>query len=335
MRNWDYRYSWVRDAGIGVSAFLAVGKREEAHAFMHWLLHSGRRTRPRLRPLYTVHGRRVPYERSHDLPGHADSRPVRTGNQAVGQRQLDVYGWMLDAGHRFLGKEEIHPETWRMMMGAADVVARNWHHPDAGMWECRGHRRHFVHSKLMAWAALDRALRMGSALGVRARRHRTWSRGRDLLAEAIHDAGYDATSGSFRQSFDSSDPDAALLLVPLMGFEPPDSPRVVRTVGRIRDRLGAGGPLLYRYPPESDGLPGREGAFLPCSFWLVQVLAASGRVTEARQAFEALCDLAGPLGLYPEQIDPDTGGFLGNFPLAFSHATHVQAAAALDELTRE
>jgi GH15 family glucan-1,4-alpha-glucosidase len=339
IRNWDYRYAWPRDASIGVGAFLGVGKDQEARRFMAWLLHATRLHRPRLPVLLTIHGRHPVAEREFTgWPGYADSRPVRRGNGAADQHQLDGYGWVLDAawlltnaGHRLSG------ETWRTMAGFADTVAACWRQPDAGIWEVRGPAAHHVHSKLMAWLALDRALRIAGHRGTGRRRlgepgprrRARWRRERDALAADIAARGYDTAHATFTRSYGSADLDAALLVLPLLDVLPAGSPRVRTTIDAIRRDLGAGGPLLYRYPPGRDGLPGVEGAFLPCSFWLVQALAASGRGSEAADLFDALVGLASPVGLYAEEMDPSTRHHLGNYPQALTHAALVQAALAI------
>lgn len=331
VRNWDYRYAWPRDASIGVGTFLGVGKVDEARSFLAWLLHASRLTRPRLPVLLTLDGRRPRSE--HDLrgwPGYAASTPVRVGNGAADQHQLDGYGWVLDAawvlvqaGHR------LYSETWRTMRGFADLVARRWREPDAGIWEIRGEPAHHVHSKLMAWLALDRALRIGDTHRLPARQARRWRAARDDIAADVTAHGFDPAKHSYTRGYGSGDLDAAALILPMLGLEAPDSPRTHATIDAIRAELGAGGPLLYRYPPGRDGLPGTEGAFLPCSFWLVQALARSGRTVEAEDLFDALLRLANPLGLYGEEMDPTTGDHLGNYPQALTHAALVQAVLAL------
>ena len=208
----------------------------------------------------------------------------------------------------------LYSETWRAMRGFADLVAHRWRDPDAGIWEIRDDAAHHVHSKLMGWLALDRALRIGQTHRLSARKRRRWQRARDALAAEVKMRGFDPAVGSYTRSYGSTDLDAALLILPLLGIEDPGSPRVDDTINAVRDGLSAGGPLLYRYPPGRDGLPGTEGAFLPCSFWLVQALAHTGRRPEAVELFEALLDKANPLGLYGEEMDPATGAHLGNFP---------------------
>lgn len=330
VRNWDYRYVWPRDASIGVGAFLSVGKPNEAHGFLAWLLHASRLQRPRLPALFTLHGRRVPAERTlPGWPGYLDSRPVRVGNGAAGQHQLDGYGWVIDAAWAFAqAGQRLYPETWRAVRGFADLVARRWREPDAGIWEVRAPAQH-VHSKLMSWLALDRALRIADTHPLPQRQRRRWQENRDAIAAEVRTRGFDPATGSYVRSYGSRDLDAALLVLPLLGLDDVESPRVHGTIDAIRDRLCAGGPLLYRYPPGRDGLPGTEGAFLPCSFWLVQALARVGRRDEAVALFESVLDYASPLGLYAEEVDPATGAHLGNFPQTLTHAALVQAALAI------
>jgi GH15 family glucan-1,4-alpha-glucosidase len=329
-RNWDYRFAWPRDASIGIGAFLGVGLVDQARAFLYWLLHASRLDRPRLPAILTIHGKRVPAEREVDWSGYRDSRPVRFGNSARTQHQLDNYGWVLDAmwllvraGHR------LYAETWRAGRGLADEVARRWREPDSGIWEVRGPPAHYVHSKLMAWLALDRALRIGEVQGLSARRRERWAAERSAVAREVTANGFDPTLGAFVRAYGRDDLDAAVLVLPLIGIAPPDSPRVRGTIAAIRSNLSAGGPLVYRYPPGSDGLGGGEGAFLPCSFWLVQALAASGAIDEATENFAQLLDLAGPVGLFAEEVDPTTGTQLGNYPQALTHAALIQAALAI------
>ncbi|HEX6517001.1 MAG TPA: glycoside hydrolase family 15 protein [Nocardioidaceae bacterium] len=331
VRNWDYRYAWPRDASIGIAAFLQLGKMNEARGFLWWLLHASRLQRPRLPVLLTLDGRKAPRERTlQGWPGYAGSAPVRVGNGAADQHQLDGYGWVLDAAWVLVqAGHPLYSETWRALRGFADQVARRWPEPDAGIWEVRGDQAHHVHSKLMAWLALDRALRIGETHRLPEHRRRRWYAARAALGAEVRERGFDAELGAYTRSYGSADLDAAVLVLPLIGLEEPDSPRVRSTVDQIRRRLSAGGPLLYRYPPGRDGLPGGEGAFLPCSFWLVQALACSGRLEEATRLFEELLELTGPLGLYGEEMDPATREHLGNYPQALTHAALVQAALSL------
>jgi GH15 family glucan-1,4-alpha-glucosidase len=336
-RNWDYRYAWPRDASIGVAAFLAANKPREARAFLAWLLHASRLARPRLPVLFTLDGRPGPAEAVLDgWPGYASSRPVRIGNGAASQHQLDGYGWVVDAawllshdGHSLYG------ETWRAVAAFADRVAATWTEPDAGIWEKRAAPAHHVHSKLMAWLALDRATRIAATRGDR-HRHRSqrWASTRDALADDIRGRGFDPVQGTYTAAYGSTELDAALLILPLLEIESPSSARVIGTVDAIRQQLSAGGPLIYRYPPGSDGLVEDEGAFLPCSFWLVRALALTGRREAAEALLDDLLPLGGPLGLFGEEMDPGTGEHLGNYPQALTHAALVQAVLSLDDTRR-
>jgi GH15 family glucan-1,4-alpha-glucosidase len=281
--------------------------------------------------LLTLHGRHPPRERELEAwPGYAGSRPVRVGNGAADQHQLDGYGWVLDAAWLLVeAGHHLYSETWRALRSFADEVAARWREPDAGIWEERGELTHHVHSKLMAWLALDRALRI-------ARTHRTpkgrvlrWQTERDALAVDVRSSGFNAQVNSYTRAYGSAELDAAVLVLPLLHLEPRDSPRVLGTLAAIARDLTAGGPLLFRYPPGHDGLPGVEGAFLPCSFWYAQALAATGDVDGAEARLDRLVDLATPLGLYAEELDPATRAHLGNFPQALTHAGLVQAALAI------
>lgn len=323
--NWDYRFAWIRDASMQVAAFLKADSFDEARAFLWWMLHASRRTTPELRVLYDVMGGEAPRERElGHLPGYREARPVRVGNAAAEQFQLDVYGWMIDAGWGHLRETgELYRETWRELRGHADLLAERWHEPDNGIWELRGGRRHYVHSKAMAWIGLDRALRIGERLGVSERRRRQWLDARDAVAGAVRRLGFNEDIGSYTQSFGSRELDAAVLAMPIARIEPRDSPRLRGTIEVIARELDAGYPLLYRFGPSA------EGAFVPCSFWWSRALTETGRVDEGRDVFQATCGLATDLGLFAEEIDPTTREPTGNFPQAFTHAALVEAAAAL------
>jgi GH15 family glucan-1,4-alpha-glucosidase len=323
--NWDYRFAWIRDASMQVAAFLEAGSFDEPRAFLWWMLHASRRTTPELRVVYDVMGGEDLHERElPDLPGFHGARPVRVGNAAAEQFQLDVYGWMIDAGWGHLRETgELYRETWRELGGHADLLADRWHEPDNGIWELRGGRHHHVHSKVMAWIGLDRALHIGERLGTSERRRRRWLHARDAVADAVRRLGFNQDIGSYTQSFGSRELDAALLAMPIARIEPRDSPRVLGTIDAIARGLDAGYPLLYRFGPTG------EGAFLPCSFWWSRALIETGRIEEGREVFDATCALASDLGLFAEEIDPSTGEHAGNFPQAFTHAALVEAAAAL------
>jgi GH15 family glucan-1,4-alpha-glucosidase len=336
-RNWDYRFSWPRDASIGVDAFLPLGQTEEARSYFYWLLHATRLTRPRLRVLYTVEGKPGGKEDEVDgVGGYRGSTPVRIGNGAGEQHQLDVYGWVLHAAWlRDRAGQRLPGEEWRAMADVADFVAKRWRDPDAGMWESREEPAQFVHSKLMAWVALDRAVRMARSRRVRRRRLARWGAARDAVAEEVRARGFDERRGTYVRAYGSSDLDGSLLLLPQLEFEEPGSPRISGTVEAVRGELSAGGPLVYRYPPDTDGLPGREGAFLACSSWMVQALALTGRAEEAAELLEDLWARANDVGLFAEQIDPATGEHLGNFPQALTHATLIQAVLAVQPAVRK
>ncbi|MFF2031076.1 glycoside hydrolase family 15 protein [Arthrobacter sp. NPDC058192] len=333
IRNWDYRYAWPRDASIGIAAFLGLGKDGEALNFLNWLLHASRLQRPRLPALLTLTGGHVPRERTLEhWPGYAGSAPVRTGNGAAHQHQLDGYGWVLDAAWNLVRQgHRLNSETWRAMRGFTDLVARRWPEPDAGIWEIRGDPAHHVHSKIMGWLALDRALRIAETHRISAKRRRRWETARAAITADITTRGFDTARNTYTRSYGSADLDSALLILPVTGFEP-DPARLRGTVDAVRAELSAGYPFLYRYPPGQDGLPGDEGAFLPCSFWLAQALALTGRTDEATELFGALLGFAGPLGLFSEEADLVTGALLGNYPQALTHAALVQAALALRDV---
>jgi GH15 family glucan-1,4-alpha-glucosidase len=336
-RNWDYRFAWPRDASLGVDTFLGVGIDEDAHAFLSWLVHATRLLRPRLHPAYRLDGGNVPEEREvAGCSGYRGSTPVLVGNSAAGQHQLDLFGWLLDAAWLLVESgTRLDSDTWRAMRKFADYAADHWAERDAGIWESRKQKQaHHVHSKLMLWVALDRAVAISRTHAVRRSQLRRWEVQRDALAEDVRTRGFDEDRGTYVQAYGSPDLDAATLWLPELGFEDEGSPRIRGTVLAVRRELDAGDSLLYRYRPESDGLEGVEGAFVACSFWLVRALALMGEVDEAGQLLEALCRRGNDVGLFSEEIDPGTGEFLGNFPQALSHSALVQAAQAVAQAGR-
>jgi GH15 family glucan-1,4-alpha-glucosidase len=343
VRNWDYRFCWVRDAALTLAAFLRCGYGDEALAFQSWLLRAAAGRPSDLRIMYGIAGeRRLPEEELEWLPGYERSAPVRIGNEAVEQFQLDVYGELSDTGYMArVGADSlgitIDPArervNWRRQRAMLDVVGSAWREPDEGIWEVRGLRRHFTHSKVMAWVAFDRAVRVAERFGRDAPIER-WRRLRDEIHGEVCREGYDAERGTFTQYYGSRELDASLLLIPAMGFLPPTDERVRGTVEAVRRELTEDG-LVYRYATAAeegtvDGLPGKEGAFLPCSFWLVDALAATGRVGEARALFERLLSLRNDLGLLSEEYDVDRQRLVGNFPQAFTHLALVGSALKLD-----
>jgi GH15 family glucan-1,4-alpha-glucosidase len=340
VRNWDYRYCWLRDATFTLDALMQTGFESEAKAWRDWLLRAVAGAPSQLQILYGVAGeRRIVEQELPWLPGYEDSAPVRVGNAAAAQFQLDVFGELMDSMHqaRMVGIEP-DENSWELQLAVIDFVADHWREPDEGIWEVRGPRRHFTHSKVMAWVAVDRAVRAVERFGLPG----DIDRWRMLRREIHHDVcthGVDAKRKVFTQSYGAPALDASVLLIPLVGFLPPRDERVVATVEAVRDELGRDG-LVRRYlsqeegTHEVDGLPGGEGTFLPCSFWLCDALALMGRVDEARKRFEKLLALSNDLGLLAEEYDPGTGRQVGNFPQAFSHVALVNTAHNLADGVR-
>ena len=333
-RNWDYRYTWLRDTALTLSALFTLGYTDEAHAFMTWLKRTTAGRAKDLRVMYGVGGERLlPEIDLVELEGYRGSRPVRIGNAASAQFQLDVYGYLLDTAwlyHRHAG--EIDAAFWELLQGAVAHVAEAWTAPDQGIWEVRSEPRHFVSSKVMAWVAVDRGIRLARTLGLEADLER-WERVRAEIRRRVEADGVDAASGAFVQAFGSPVLDASNLLIPLVGFLPPHDPRVRATVERTERELARKG-LVYRYVDGDDGVRGDEGTFVICSWWLVDNLALAGNFPRARQLFERLLGYGNDLGLFAEQVDPITGEFLGNFPQAFSHVGLIGAAMNLDKGAR-
>jgi GH15 family glucan-1,4-alpha-glucosidase len=332
-RNWDYRLSWPRDASVGVAAFLAVGKYEEARAFVTWLVSRACTGGDPIRVLYDLDGNKAKREREvRGVAGYLGSRPVRVGNLAADQHQLDVYGWVIDALWNLVEADrKLGRQARQALIDYANWVASKWRDPDAGLWEIRDTPAHNVHSKVWAWIALDRAARTATVLRMNRRRIAVWERERDLIADDIRQHGFSNDLGSYVRAYGSNEMDSALFLLPLTGFDD-DPGRLGRTVDAIWKQLEAGGPLVYRYSPGHDGLPGNEGAFLPCSFWLLEALLRLGRIEEGLHLFEQVLGLANEFLLLPEEIDPATGAFLGNYPLALSQAGLVHAVLEVQKV---
>ncbi|MGW0872961.1 glycoside hydrolase family 15 protein [Streptomyces sp. NPDC002740] len=333
VRNWDYRYCWLRDSTLTLGALLAAGYEDEAEAWRNWLLRAVAGDPADLQIMYGLAGeRRLPECELPWLSGYADSKPVRIGNGAVDQLQLDVYGEVMDSLSlaRTAGMSP-RPHMWSLQCALMKWLCENWRQPDEGLWEVRGGRRQFVHSKVMVWVAADRAVRALEEYPDLSGDLTGWRALRDEVHQEVCERGYDPQRGTFTQYYGSRDLDASLLLIPRVGFLPPDDPRVVGTVDAVRAELGHGG-LLRRYSTDGatvDGLPGDEGTFLACSFWLADALHMTGRRQEARELFERLVGLANDVGLLAEEYDPTTGRHLGNFPQAFSHIGLVNTALAL------
>ena len=330
-RNWDYRYCWIRDATLTLYAFLTSGYHDEAIAWRNWLLRAAAGSPKDLQIMYGLHGEQRLQEFTLDwLPGFAGSAPVRVGNAAFSQFQLDVYGELIGSLHaaRRYGIDGSEA-AWSLASVIVEHLARIWHEPDEGIWEVRGSARHFVHSKLMAWVAFDRMIASASIYGLSGPLER-WRRIRDEIHADICRNRFNAERNTFVQYYGGATVDAALLFIPLVGFLPPDDPRVLGTVTAIeRDLLNNG--LLRRYDTDDgfDGLDGDEGAFLACSFWLCDVYHLCGRDADALKLFKHLLGFANDLGLLSEEYDPCGVRQLGNFPQAFSHVALINTAYAL------
>ncbi|MEU3844509.1 glycoside hydrolase family 15 protein [Streptomyces sp. NPDC028635] len=333
VRNWDYRYSWLRDSTLTLGALLTAGYRHEAEEWRNWLLRAVAGDPADLQIMYGLAGeRRLPEVELPWLSGFAGSAPVRIGNDAVRQLQLDVYGEVMDS--LWLARRaglSTRPHMWAIQRSLLDWLRDQWRRPDEGLWEVRGGRKQFVHSKVMVWVAADRAVRTlethpeldGDLDG--------WRAMRDEVHREVCEKGFDKQRNTFTQYYGSRELDAALLLIPRVGFLPPDDPRMLGTIDAIREELGHHG-FVRRYSTDGttvDGLPGDEGTFLACSFWLADALHASGRTKEARELFERLVGVANDVGLLSEEYDPAGRRQLGNFPQAFSHIGLVNTALAL------
>jgi GH15 family glucan-1,4-alpha-glucosidase len=340
VRNWDYRYCWLRDATFTLYTLLQASYQEEAQAWQEWLLRAVAGDPASTQIMYGLAGeRRLDEWEIGWLPGYEGSRPVRIGNAASGQFQLDVFGEVLDAMNlaRRMGlpapttarRQDDEKARWNLERALVNFVESAWQQPDEGIWEVRGPRRHFTHSKVMAWVALDRAVKAVETFGLEGPVER-WRKTRDAIHEQVCREGYDTRLGSFVQSYGSRELDASLLLIPLVGFLPPSDPRVAGTVEAIRKHLDHDG-FVARYDTRSDvdGLPAGEGAFLPCTFWLADNLVLLGRRDEARELFDRLLGLRNDVGLLSEEYDPRAKRLVGNFPQAFSHVGLVNTALNL------
>jgi GH15 family glucan-1,4-alpha-glucosidase len=333
VRNWDYRYCWLRDSVLALEALLTSGYTEEALAFRDFLLRVGTGDPTAAQIMYGVGGERRLTEFELDqLPGYEGSRPVRVGNAASEQFQLDVYGEV--AGVMFIGAEllgRIEPRLWPRWRAIVEHVGTVWNRPDDGIWEARGPQRHYTHSKVMAWVVFDRAVRIAERFELEAPIDR-WREIREAIHGEFCERAYDPERNTFTQYYGSSELDASVLNIPLVGFLPGTDDRVTGTIDAVWRELGRDG-FVSRYSTAEtdDGLPGDEGQFLACSFWLVSALAQNGRVEEARRLFERLLGLSNDLGLLAEEYDVARGRQVGNFPQAFSHLTLILAARAISE----
>lgn len=331
-RNWDYRYTWVRDASFTLQALATTACAKEKAAYFGFLARAAATQLARgvdLQVMYGIGGERDLSERTlPHLSGWRDSAPVRTGNDAWRQRQLDVYGELLDAAHQTLPHGEwFDPAIRNFLLQAVETAARRWNEPDQGIWEMRGPSRHFLYSKLMCWVALDRAIDLAPALGAPADRIAAWEDTREQIRTAIETRGWNPHMGAFTQSFDSSELDASALMLPLVGFLPGNDPRVRTTVAAIAAQLTDTRGQVRRYL--SDDIEAKEGSFLLCTFWLAHALALTGDVPRAREVFETALASANDVGLLAEEVSSATGEALGNYPQAFSHIGLINAAGAI------
>jgi GH15 family glucan-1,4-alpha-glucosidase len=340
VRNWDYRYCWLRDATFALDAFLECGFRDEAQAWRAWLLRAVAGDPDDLQIMYGPAGeRRLPEFELPWLPGYEGSAPVRIGNSASKQFQLDVYGEVLDVLHQ-ARRRRVEPDdqSWAIQRIILHDLATRWHEPDEGIWEVRGPRRHFTHSKVMAWVAMDRGVKAVEDYGRHGDVDR-WRQVRDEIHAEVLERGYDDELGSFVQSYESKRVDASLLTIPLYGFLPPDDHRVRGTLEAVRRELLVDGFVQrYRHDPDVenvDGLPPGEGAFFLCSFWFVDNLVLLGELEEACEMFDRLLSLRNELGLLAEEYDPALGRLVGNFPQAFSHIGLINTALLLEKALQE
>jgi len=334
VRNWDYRFCWLRDATLTLFAFMRAGYHDEATAWADWLHRSAAGRPDQVQIMYGIGGERMIPERELDwLPGYGGARPVRTGNGAAQQLQLDVYGEVSNALHRARqAKLLTKRNTWALQRKMLDHLQTIWREPDEGIWETRGGKRHFTFSKVMAWVAFNRGVQDAEDFGLDAPLEE-WRRERDAVHALVCEQGFDAGRNSFMRSFGSDDLDASLLLIPVVGFLPAGDERVAGTVAAIERELMVDGFVLrYRTEDGTDGLPPGEGAFLACSFWMTMALHLQGRTDEARAMFERLLGLRNDVGLFAEEYDPATQRFCGNFPQAFSHVAMTAAAMMLSGL---
>jgi len=334
VRNWDYRYSWIRDASFTAQAFVALGHRREAVQFLEWAENVAMRDEEagegegELHLMYTLDGEvGITEEELGHLEGYRGSAPVRIGNKASEQFQLDIYGELLAAAHE-LARLGIETEAlqWKFLAFLADEACRRWQEPDYGIWEVRSGKQHFVHSKVMVYVALDRAIRLAESFDLPGDTDR-WRRTCKAVHDAVLEHGWNESRGAFVQTYGGEALDASNLVLPIVGFLPAEDPRIQSTIDRVLEELTENG-LVYRYRSDEvdDGLPGHEGAFGLATFWMIDALALSGRLDEAHEMFEGIARRANHLGLYSEEIDPQSGLFLGNFPQAFTHLGLINSA---------
>ncbi|MDX5346855.1 MAG: glycoside hydrolase family 15 protein [Hymenobacteraceae bacterium] len=333
-RNWDYRYCWLRDASFTIRALIAIGFEEEAHAYFSWILHATQLTRPKLQVVYSVFGHSSLKENKLNwLSGYLNSRPVRIGNGADEQFQLDVYGEVLDAIYAYSSLiKSFSNDTKKFALQLGTAICELWDKPDNGIWEVRSDLAHHTHSKVMAWVGLDRLVKLCSRFNWDAPVE-AYERTAAKIKNSIEQAGFSKELNTYTREYNGSSLDASLLVLSLVGYCPASSPRMTATIKCIFEKLSKN-KLIYRYRQVNDGLSGGEGTFGVCSFWLAECLAKAGRVAEAKEIFETMLQHATSAGLFSEEIDPDTHALLGNFPQGFTHIGLINAALCINEATK-
>jgi GH15 family glucan-1,4-alpha-glucosidase len=333
VRNWDYRYCWLRDASFTVRVLLALGFEEEAHAYMSWILHATQLTRPKLQVVYSVYGHASLKEKSLDwLKGYRDSQPVRAGNGAATQFQLDLYGEVLDAFYAYSPLvEQFDRSTKKFILGLGKAICELWDQRDNGIWEVRSQLIHHTHSKVMAWVGLNRLIRLARKYHWKEAPLEKYHQVSSYITTEVERFGYNDELKSYTRELKGNTLDASLLTLSLTGYCEPNAPRMVSTCELIYGRLSKND-LIYRYRNVDDGLRGHEGSFGVCNFWLAENLAKSGKLQKAIELFEAMLKHASPTGLLSEEIDPDTHELLGNYPQGFTHIGLINAALSINEV---
>ncbi|MGN6401664.1 MAG: glycoside hydrolase family 15 protein [Flavisolibacter sp.] len=331
-RNWDYRYCWLRDASFTVRALIKLGFEEEAHAYMNWILHATRLTQPELRVLYSVYGAAKSREKKIDwLEGFQNSRPVRIGNGAHNQFQLDVYGEVLDA---FYSYSEVvstfDNRTRQFVLALGEIICKKWNQPDNGIWEVRSAPAHHTHSKVMAWVGLDRLIKLCRKYNWKQEAIEKFEQVKHVIQDQVEKFGFSSAINSYTRVFNEKSLDASALVFSLVGYCPANSANMVATVECISSRLSKNG-FIYRYLDEDDGLSGTEGAFGICNFWMIENLAKQGKTMEAIIIFDKMLECAGDKGLFSEELDPNSYELLGNYPQAFTHIGLINAALSISE----
>ncbi|TKK65968.1 glycoside hydrolase family 15 protein [Ilyomonas limi] len=336
VRNWDYRYCWLRDASFTIRVLVKLGFEEEAHAFMNWILHATQLTRPKVQVVYSVYGRASIKEKTLGwLKGYKNSRPVRIGNEAGGQFQLDVYGEVLDAFYTYAPLvEDFDRDTRKFLIGLGETICKIWEQPDNGIWEIRTSLIHHTHSKVMAWVGLNRLIQLSEKFQWNEVPLEKFSLIASCIRDKIERQGYNSNLKSYTRELNGKELDASLLTLSLVGYCNPASPGTLSTTQLIHEQLSKNN-LIYRYLNVDDGIAGTEGTFGICYFWLAENLAKSGVLEKAKEAFETMLRHVGSTGLFSEEIDPETHELLGNYPQGFTHIGLINAALAITEASQK